>query len=206
MEENHVDLDNARGPRWEEAEWGEINWETPLRVLLEKAPFIDPSDKQGHQLPISCRAPRWMGNMVSRVMDIRGSPYKSKSDLFRDAFYLGLHILAMRYDFSAEWQLESSASKIVSEHTMVSVEQERVEAFLKEISDDWHTGRQRDMVTSRFKRYVGEIIAMCRANNEGKKTHGRVYWSVLNSHPIVWEIAGKDERIVGFLKTGIVPK
>lgn len=79
--------------------------------LIEAQPFhVDPGEKD---LPvISTRVPQWMMREIIILVDRRGTSYQTKGDVAKDALYIGLKILNIRYG-SKDWKIEHGMAEVI---------------------------------------------------------------------------------------------
>jgi len=59
------------------------------------------------------RIPMWLHRRVVGLRELPGSPYELNSDVLRDALYLGMQILGMRYKTSPDWNVETKMAAVV---------------------------------------------------------------------------------------------
>jgi hypothetical protein len=102
----------------EQAELYDWSLEEPLDepATLEdlvKAPvFKQASDKLGHSITAATRVPIWLNRRIAKLRETPGAPYEVTSDVIRDALYLGLRILHLRYTIAEDWDLDTKLANI----------------------------------------------------------------------------------------------
>lgn len=102
----------------EQAELYDWSLEEPLDepATLEdlvKAPvFKQASDRLGHSITAATRVPQWLNRRIAKLRETPGAPYEVSSDVVRDALYLGLRILHLRYTIAEDWDLDTKLANI----------------------------------------------------------------------------------------------
>lgn len=117
---------------------GKSNWEleqsfdraVTLAELIESPPFKDTSDSSGVSHVAGTRVPTWIHRRVSYLSEMKGTPYHIHSDVLRDAIYIGLRVLSMRYKLSPEWDVEARMARAVDKVGTVK----RIRSQIKELS------------------------------------------------------------------------
>jgi len=84
-----------------------------LEDLISAPAFRDASDEHGHSVTAGTRIPQWLHRRVVKLREMGGSPYELNSDVLRDALYLGLQILHMRYKVGEDWDVEKKMAAIL---------------------------------------------------------------------------------------------
>lgn len=98
-------------PRWDlEAPF---DYPASLEELLESPPFTEAGGSES--TTAGTRIPKWLFRRVMMLVELRGTPYELASDVYRDAIYLGLRIIHMRYKTAHDWSIETKMASIVSE-------------------------------------------------------------------------------------------
>lgn len=98
-------------PHWElEAPF---DYPSSLEELLESPPFTEAGGSESSTA--GTRIPKWLFRRVMKVVELQGTPYELASDVYRDAIYLGLRIIHMRYKTAHDWSVETKMASIVSE-------------------------------------------------------------------------------------------
>ncbi len=86
-----------------------------LEDLLEAAPFHKASDIHGHSYTAGTRLPEWMRRVIKKLVETEGTPYELESDVLRDAIYIGLQVLNMRYQLSGDWEVAVKMAKTIDQ-------------------------------------------------------------------------------------------
>jgi len=84
-----------------------------LEELLESPPFTEAGGSDS--TTAGTRIPKWLFRRVIKLTELAGTPYELASDVYRDAIYLGLRIIHMRYKTARDWSIETKMASIVSE-------------------------------------------------------------------------------------------
>lgn len=84
-----------------------------LEELIALNPFTKASDGAGGSITIAARIPGWLDRKVEFLREMKISPYQLKSDVARDALYIGLKVLNMRYGSNLDWVAETKLAKII---------------------------------------------------------------------------------------------
>jgi len=95
----------------------ERQWETEeayetlsIEELVGRPIFKESRDDLG-SATVGARIPQWLSRKVTKLIEMPGSPYELKSDVVRDALYLGMEVLRLRYKY--KWSAESKLSDVV---------------------------------------------------------------------------------------------
>ena len=83
-----------------------------LENLIDEEPFNTTSDDTGESVSIGTRVPSTMYRRLVEIREIPGGPYQINSDVMRDAIYLGLRILQLRYK-KKDWQIDRKLSTVI---------------------------------------------------------------------------------------------
>lgn len=81
-----------------------------LEELVECQPFTEAGGSDS--VTAGTRVPKWLFRRVAKLTETQGSPYEVASDVYRDAIYLGLRIIFMRYRTTRDWGVESKMAAI----------------------------------------------------------------------------------------------
>jgi len=115
-----------------------------LQELIDEPPFKEVSDEGGSSATVGTRIPNWLVRRVVRLKEIKGSPYAINSDVLRDAIYVGLRILHLRYGLTPDWAVETklaAAVDAVSATRRVRKQIEELVAGLDEMYRDGDTDK-----------------------------------------------------------------
>jgi len=106
----------AKKKKLDKSQWDlEAPFDHPssLDELLESPPFTEAGGTDS--TTAGTRIPRWLFRRAMKLVELNGSPYELASDVYRDAIYLGLRVIHMRYSTPADWSVETRMASIVSE-------------------------------------------------------------------------------------------
>ena len=81
-----------------------------LEELVEAQPFSEAGGSDS--ITAGTRVPKWIFRRVQKLLETLGSPYEVASDVYRDAIYLGLRIIFMRFRTTKDWGVESKLAAI----------------------------------------------------------------------------------------------
>ena len=92
-------------------------WETEeayealsIEELVGRPAFRESRDDLG-SATVGARIPQWLSRKITKLIEMQSSPYELKSDVVRDALYLGMEILRLRYGY--KWAAESKLTDVV---------------------------------------------------------------------------------------------
>lgn len=97
---------------WETEATG-LSLTDPLEKLTESAPFKRSEDRKGHDGFLGARFPKDMTRWVTKIKE-KGQ-YQMNSDVVRDAIWLGLQILSLRYQADPQWQVNLQLMTMANE-------------------------------------------------------------------------------------------
>jgi len=86
---------------------------TTLEELVNAPAFKDASDSSGQSHSVSTRVPTWLHRHIAHLCEMKGGPYYVHSDVMRDALYIGLRVLSMRYRLNPRFDAEVRMAKAV---------------------------------------------------------------------------------------------
>lgn len=98
-------------PDWQVEE--PLDLEATLEELIAAPPFKQASDEHGHSATAATRIPFWLNRRVTALKEMSGSPFELTSDVLRDAIYLGMRVLHMRYKMSPDWDVETKLAAVI---------------------------------------------------------------------------------------------
>ena len=84
-----------------------------LQELIDEPPFKEVSDEGGGSTTAGTRIPNWLLRRVVRLKELKHSPYDINSDVLRDAIYIGLRVLHLRYGLTPDWEVETKLAATV---------------------------------------------------------------------------------------------
>lgn len=118
-----------------------------LQDLIDTPPFKEASDEKGESVTSGTRLPLWLHRRVVKLREMEGSPYEVNSDVLRDAVYVGLQILHMRYKISPDWGVETKMAAVVD-----------ASGALRRLKDQ-------------FDMLVGGLEQLCEGGDEDQAAH-----------------------------------
>jgi hypothetical protein len=83
-----------------------------IEDLINEEPFNHTSDDTGDSVSIGTRVPSTMYRRLVEIRETPGGPYQINSDVMRDAIYLGMRILQLRYK-KKDWQIDRKLSSVI---------------------------------------------------------------------------------------------
>jgi len=90
-----------------------IDLAATLQELIDEPPFKEVSDEGGVSATVGTRIPNWLLRRVVRLKELKHSPYDINSDVLRDAIYVGLRVLHLRYGLTPDWEVETKLAQAV---------------------------------------------------------------------------------------------
>ncbi len=90
-----------------------IDLAATLQELIDEPPFKEVSDEGGSSATVGTRIPNWLLRRVVRLKELKHSPYDINSDVLRDAIYVGLRVLHLRYGLTPAWEVETKLAQTV---------------------------------------------------------------------------------------------
>jgi len=100
---------------------GEKEWETeeerlspssPIQRLIDLPVYRSSEDKKGHEVFLGAKFPKGVGRWVEELRENPNTPYKINADVVRDALYIGLQVLNLRYKLDPSWIIEEALARI----------------------------------------------------------------------------------------------
>jgi len=138
---------------------GDWNLESPfdtivsLEELINMPPFKAASDSKGGTATAGTRIPIWLDRKVIHLIEIRGTPYHLKSDVLRDAIYIGLRVLNMRYKSDPDWASEARMARAIDQANLITRIKSTVDQMAKPIEELW-AGGDEDQAISLFEEFI----------------------------------------------------
>lgn len=111
-----------------------------LEELLEEPPFKEVSGDTGESVTAATRIPVWLYRRVMKLKEMTGSPYQLVSDVLRDALYIGLRVLNMRYKMERDWDVESKLASIVDAASTSRRLKRQLQELVIGLDDLWREG------------------------------------------------------------------
>lgn len=81
--------------------------------LVNSPPFRQASDDKGISITVGTRIPTWLHREIIKIKELPGSPYGILSDVLRDAVYIGLHVINIRYKLSPDWDVKRKMAAVI---------------------------------------------------------------------------------------------
>lgn len=128
-----------------------------LEELVNMAPFKEASDSKGGSETIGVRIPSWLARKVMHLLEIRGSPYGLKSDVARDAMYIGLRVLNMRYKSDPDWAIEAKLARVIDDANALSRIKQKTRQFEQSLKEFWDNGDESQAVEY-MEHYVAAVV------------------------------------------------
>ncbi len=128
-----------------------------LEELVNSQPFKEASDKQGGGDTIGVRIPSWLARKVQHLLEIRGSPYLLKSDVARDAIYIGLRVLNMRYKSDPDWAIEAKIARVIDDANALVRLRTKAKGFEASLKEFWDSGDEEQAVEY-MEHYVAAAV------------------------------------------------
>lgn len=109
----------------------EMSFDGALTIedLIASPPFNDPGGKN-NSFSIGARIPGWMVRRLAKLSESKSTPYELHSDVVRDALYIGLRVLSVRYKSNPQWEAEVRMAQAVDKVGTI----QRVRSQIQELS------------------------------------------------------------------------
>jgi Arc/MetJ-type ribon-helix-helix transcriptional regulator len=85
----------------------------PISKLMSLKPYKRSEDKKGHGVFLGGWFPKEISRDIEEIKEF--GPYKTNSDVVRDAVYRGLQVLKLAYEEDESWQAEMLLSKMAND-------------------------------------------------------------------------------------------
>ena len=89
-----------------------LDEEVTLEQLVNESPFKEASDESGQSTTAGTRIPMWLKRRIIKLRELSGSPYELDSDVTRDALFIGLRVLHLRYKMGPDWDSAPRSKKV----------------------------------------------------------------------------------------------
>jgi len=122
-----------------------------LEELLGESPFREASGDTGDSVTTAARVPMWLHRRIVKLKELSSSPYDLTSDVVRDALYLGLRLLNMRYKMNPDWNVESKMAAVVDSASTSRRLKKQVKELSDGLDDLWREGDMKHAVESLTK-------------------------------------------------------
>lgn len=124
-----------------------------LEELINSPPFKEASDERGESVTSGTRIPTWLHRRVVKLREMPGSPYEVNSDVLRDAVYVGLQILHMRYGTSPDWAAERKMAAVADATGAGKRIRSQVEELISGL-EELHAEGDEEQAAQRLSDYV----------------------------------------------------
>ncbi len=161
--------------------------ELTLEDLLTQAPFRSASDDNGQSFTEAARIPSWLHRRVIKLKEQNSSVYEINSDVVRDAFYIGIQILCMRYKTSKDWATERRLAAVVDQTGVSKRIRDQIDTLSKGLEDLYHSGDEEQAIT----RLVEYVITVSELDNEWLRLK---ILSLLRNNRLIVEIASHTPK------------
>lgn len=132
---------------------------TTLEELINEPPFREVSGDTGDSMTAGTRIPLWLHRRVTRLKEMPGSPYDLQSDVLRDALYIGMRVLNMRYRMSQDWDVEAKMASIVDAASTSRRLKRQVKELVDGLDDLWRDGDEEHAAES-LTNYIHSAVEL----------------------------------------------
>lgn len=165
-------------PQWElEAPF---DYPASLEELLESPPFTEAGGSESSTA--GTRIPKWLFRRVMKVVEMQGTPYELASDVYRDAIYLGLRVIHMRYKTAHDWSVETRMASIVSETDVMRRIRSQVDGLSSGLDNLMKEGEP-EKAAEKLEEYISAAIEL-----ENEWVRGRLF-KMLRESKVVSEVS-----------------
>lgn len=159
-----------------------------LDKLTSQPPFKRSEDKRGHDAPMGTRFPKDVARWLTRVKE--AGQYQTTSDAIRDAVWLGLQILSLRYEEDPEWQVYLQLMRMSNEAAWAARIYEEEEGFANTLETFCKNDNEKHAIAL-LEEKLGLIQNLKEEKREERK---RVLLERLKSHRLS-NLLGKVEQL-----------
>lgn len=153
-----------------------LSLDDTLDKLTSQPPFKRSEDRKGHDVPMGSRFPKDVARWITRIKET--GQYQTSSDAIRDAVWLGLQILSLRYEEDPEWQIYLQAMKLDNDTAWEARTYEEEEGFANNLETFVKNGNEKRAIE-----LLEEKLALIQnLKEERRKERRRVLLERLNSH------------------------
>ena len=128
-----------------------------LEELINMPPFKAASDSSGGTATAGARLPTWLERKVIHMIELRGSPYMLKSDVYRDAIYIGLRVLNMRYKSDPDWATEAKIARAIDKANAITRIRTEIHQFASPIAELW-AGGDEEQAIQLFEEFIAASV------------------------------------------------
>jgi len=126
--------------------------ERPIRFLMKLHPYRFERAKRGQSIHLAVKLPEWFARWIERVKERAGGVYDIKSDVVRDALWIGLRVLGHRYKLP-EWRAEIKLQEIANEIEEDNLIKTRVADFMTKLEQLQKIDKER------AKKHLGDYLS-----------------------------------------------
>ncbi len=130
-----------------------LDYDATLEEMVNSPPFKKASDEKGHSVTAGTRLPMWLVRRAQKLKEMSNSPYEIISDVYRDAMYLGLWVLSIRFRYIEDWRVEARMASAISAAGVARHVREQVQD-LSDGLEDLEKEDDHKMAVSRLQEYV----------------------------------------------------
>lgn len=130
-----------------------------LEELIAMPPFKEASDQSGYSHTAGSRVPGWIQRRIIYFTEMRGSPYRIQSDVIRDAIYIGLRVLTMRYKSTPDWVVETKMTKAIDKVSVLRRVKKQMEELTTGLEELYRSGDEEKAIEG-LEEFVTAVIEM----------------------------------------------
>ncbi len=132
---------------------------TTLEDLIELAPYKEASDLKGGSYTAGARVPTSIERKIVWFTEMKGSPYMVKSDVVRDAIYLGMRVLHARHRANPDFAVEAKMSEAIGQVGVLAHIREQINSLSRGLEDLLSSGDE-DQAVAGLENFVGAAVEM----------------------------------------------
>ena len=159
-----------------------IDLAATLQDLIDEPPFKEVSDEGGGSTTAGTRIPNWLLRRIIRLKELKHSPYDINSDVLRDAIYIGLRVLHLRYGLTPDWEVETKLAQTVDAVSAGRRIRSQVEELVAGLDEMYREGD----VEKAARNLTDYVMAAVELESEW---HRARVMSILTGHRVVQDIA-----------------
>jgi len=174
----------------------EKGWETeeekvefadrPIRFLIDLRPYrLQQTKKSKLSTHLAVKLPEFYTRWIERIKERAGGIYDIKSDVVRDALWIGLRVLTARYKLP-EWRTDIRLMEIANEVEEDNLIKENVSRLMDEVQRLWSTSEER--ARRHLKAYIDEVKKI--SDDWRRERH----LEELSKYSLVKELGIEDEK------------
>lgn len=148
--------------------------------LIEAQPFTEAGGADS--VTAGTRIPKWLFRRAAKLTEVKGSPYELVTDVYRDAVYLGLRIIFMRYKTTHDWGVESKLANIAIDTEVMKRARSQIDTLASGL-DSLMKEDEVEKAAEKLGEYVSAVVEM-----EDDWVKSRLF-KMLRGNKVVVEIA-----------------